>query len=86
LEKEEGKTWEEEENARSNKQNGNMAKEKLNLLSKWNETTHEKKKPQININLIKYTKGIKDCSRIEIGMWPGQWNRSFEDNFNANNF
>jgi hypothetical protein len=46
----------------------------------------EKKKPQININLIKYTKGMKDCSWIEIGMWPGQWNKSFEDNFNANNF
>jgi hypothetical protein len=43
LEKEEWKTWEEEEGARSNKENGNMAKKKLNLLSKWNETTHEQK-------------------------------------------
>jgi hypothetical protein len=34
LEKEEGKTWEEEESARSDKENGNMAKKKLNLLSK----------------------------------------------------
>jgi hypothetical protein len=45
-----------------------------------------KNKPQINISLIKYTKGMKDCSWIEIGMWPDQWNKSFEENFNANNF
>ncbi len=43
LETEEGKTWEEEESARSDKENGNMVKKKLNLLSKWNETTHEQK-------------------------------------------